>query len=1158
MLLIAFFPSNGASSSNRPQFSIDGEAGAYLEINELNDNHYGMSSQQTTEQLMSHSVASSGVGAFIGISVDEIMSMCRRLLNCQREIRVTLYNLLVQLQLDYPSCRGTSLRLLNNHLSTLIAEEKFDLSWSVMTSTRAKSTHPSQRRRVSDAEYIVLHPEKYIDIVSGMPQESLSDILQAMLMLACPFLLHPNDILLTSGRQFMNGRQTVSISQWDNVNISFVRDRLGPSGASELKFRSPSEIFLLYTHSSYCSRRFCDDVESADARDIILKICKGLTDTPLSDLRIPPRIPDTGASVADQHRIFTVLESLHVAMTCAIILPDTTFVDCDGIDMTDERSVQYISAAASRPRLKLLNYLCTQADILSALAIAVRKNTKNTGLFPSIGCLPHMSSPLLRLIQSTNVSVVGSICTAFTNKVYLVGCPTDMHSGLHIIISEFQFLLSILVMLNKEEDEDEATFERPGVKTETCDGNIGLDDGRVSFARISDVLTPENILFLEIHVLERTVVAFECALTLLNAITKCERINDTASPPASSMSNTCTESVDRSGVLWAWWGWFAVRTMNVKLFSLLLSFFRRQRTKDRGAGAEKRSSGSDCHCVFSNKQFSNLQLVLRSMLGSLRLEVSISHIIATHYAARDNIAGIPCCHDDVPVHAGLVILLEKAFEGVMRSRGDIGTCYGSLLTQRLGLDGGGNTQNIATTAYTQDGESGSTQWVQILQTHIKNFGKLFLAMHGMEGEKSESSAIVCILAELFDVLGSVPTAQRDSADHFLRYCRDKLVNSSGSLSRGLIQLTILHAAPDPADRLRRALQCGLMIQAVALAAGADDSAEPDSDADDDPLFSALAPQSAGNSVFVSTSSIHQAASIIILMMEKACNEIELLYKLAKKESVRFDKKSAAVFSWMQPEGARLSSTTNNPHELNNIICATLLRVIRVLEKILHRELTSISVKLLSTIVKIYKFLIKLSKEIIVRVNKGIEAASTCVSPMYRTLCFRVVDKLAVKLSGYLMHVRNVDYSTAHDESSDEGEDGPRQRKRNTSTKASVNQRLKKLVPDVIYQMEQLDVMFIRLSSALRGAEKVIVSKWIRRTAVCDFKLKTDMIQKEQRRAEILENKNNRKRKKTQYTEMLDHDENRRVYPRLVDDRLCADEETAVLSYYGDDGVLDNL
>jgi hypothetical protein len=1101
-----------------------------------------MSSQQTSEQLMAHSVTSGGVGAFIGISVDEILSMCRRFFSWQRVVRVSMYNLIVQVQLDFPSSRGMALRMLGNHLSSLVLEDKYDLSWSVSAAARSRqSSASSQSLRVPDAEYSILHPEKYVDIVSGSPEESLSDLLSSALMLACPFDAGPHELLLTGLGSNSSGKRHAGASQWDSVDISFIKSQTAPPQG--VKVLSSSEIFLLHDARRFTSRRVCDDGDSVETRNLILKICKGLTDTPLTQLHIPPRIPDGGASIPDQFRVFSLMEILHTAMSCAMSLPDATFVDCDGIDLREDQSVKFLSAAASRPRLKLLNYLCAQAELVTSLAVGIRKSSKNTGLFPSLPKSPHMSSPMLRFVQSANMSVLGSMCSIFQRNMHNVGCPSDMHSGLHLFVSEYQFAFDLFTVLNAEDDEVEPNVVSPVMINERAAGsNIGAAPAAPSgivVARITDVLTPENLNYLESHVLERCVVMYECTLTLLSALLRCERVVDIHGP-RSPVNSESKEGADRSGVLWAWWGWFAIRAVNVRLFGLLLTFFRRQRTRDRGAAGKRASaSGGDANCVFSNKQFSKLQLVLRAMLGSLRVEVSISHVISKYFTKNDSIAGISCSPDDTPSNSGLVILLEHGFEGVMRSRRDGGPSYGSMLTQRLGIDGSVMTQNIASTAYTQDGEGGAnTQWVHALQTHIKNFGKLFLAMHAMEAEKAECPAIVSILAELFDVLVSVPAAQKDSADNFLRYCKEKLVNPNGNLCKGLMQLIVLHAAPDPADRLRRALQCGLMIK-IAAQADREGDIEADSDAEDEPLFLSVA-RGPCTSVLVSHSSMHHAAGSIVQMMEKACNEVELLYKLARKESLRFEKKSSVVYAWIPAHGDRGGGSGANPHELNTIICATLLRVVHVLEKLLQHELSSSSVKLLGVIVKMYKFLVKLTKEITSRVNKGIEAASACVIPMYRTLCSRVVDKLATKLSDYLMYIRNSEYSGEHDDDSDlsdDGDGGPRHRNK-VVKKTTVNQRLKKLVPDVIYQIEQLDVMFIRLSGALRGAGKVIVSKWVRRTAVCDFKLKAGLIDREQLKAERVEKrKNDRKRKKTQgqeYEELLDEDENRTNYRRIED------------------------
>ena len=105
----------------------------------------------------------------------------------------------------------------------------------------------------------------------------------------------------------------------------------------------------------------------------------------------------------------------------------------------------------------------------------------------------------------------------------------------------------------------------------------------------------------------------------------------------------------------------------------------------------------------------------------------------------------------------------------------------------------------------------------------------------------------------------------------------------------------------------------------------------------------------------------------------------------------------------------------------------------------------------------------------VRVTKSLVAQKAfSLPPAYRALAEYVANSANPKIEDFILTIHNT-----------EGGKG--------KTMVKIN-RQAKVVPDLIFNMEQLDVQLIKLSSIVRLVDKKSVTKLIKRTAARDFKI----------------------------------------------------------------------
>jgi len=132
-------------------------------------------------------------------------------------------------------------------------------------------------------------------------------------------------------------------------------------------------------------------------------------------------------------------------------------------------------------------------------------------------------------------------------------------------------------------------------------------------------------------------------------------------------------------------------------------------------------------------------------------------------------------------------------------------------------------------------------------------------------------------------------------------------------------------------------------------------------------------------------------------------------------------------------------------------------------------------RVLSYATRIYKLLVALLRDVLAERPNSLQS-------MLRLLLSRTAENLATKIQSYF---------SASSASTKNIELVASKRKRGgggTSSGSSAANKLSKVVPGLIFQMEQLDLMLIKLSGVI-AVDKPFISKLVKRSQVRDFKLK---------------------------------------------------------------------
>ena len=167
-----------------------------------------------------------------------------------------------------------------------------------------------------------------------------------------------------------------------------------------------------------------------------------------------------------------------------------------------------------------------------------------------------------------------------------------------------------------------------------------------------------------------------------------------------------------------------------------------------------------------------------------------------------------------------------------------------------------------------------------------------------------------------------------------------------------------------------------------------------------------------------------------------------------------------------------SSNDNIPSSAKAPIYTVIKRLCEIINQLISSTLGDTSLeKVLVFISKLYKIQVQLVRDLIT-------SKSTLLSHLFKQMLTETAEKLSPKIQNFLS--QSSDWSLFLSTST-------KKRKVSKSNKNSSN-KLDKVIPVLIFQMEQLDVQLIKLSNILT-LEKTFISKLIKRSQIRDFRLK---------------------------------------------------------------------
>lgn len=340
----------------------------------------------------------------------------------------------------------------------------------------------------------------------------------------------------------------------------------------------------------------------------------------------------------------------------------------------------------------------------------------------------------------------------------------------------------------------------------------------------------------------------------------------------------------------------------------------------------------------------------------------------------------------------------------------------------------------------------ATDLIHSIEENCQNFIKLMITIHG----KNEKGECIIVSAIINDILSVLPNeSKKKLSQMLLKECDERLVNPTSQLTHYLIQFFFYTAGFTSYERYQY-----LKIIAEAIKQCCIDSNTKESGG-----------QRVGQETyyFVCDKSLGIAIGTTLTIIDSCLKEIELLFACLTKAS------TSKKFQQEQIERILVD------------LISSFGRCLEIMDCILHvRGYPNAVTVLLATFQKCYRVLIKLVKFSSIGISRGSLDGDQVLSPAFRELFSITTNSIAPKLQELFIHIHNSpDFMKG---------------------KAKSGNRLGKLIPDLIYLMEQLDMNILKLQSYYKGRDNLAIGKWIKKSAARDFKLKLDVIEAEQEQA----------------------------------------------------------
>lgn len=359
-------------------------------------------------------------------------------------------------------------------------------------------------------------------------------------------------------------------------------------------------------------------------------------------------------------------------------------------------------------------------------------------------------------------------------------------------------------------------------------------------------------------------------------------------------------------------------------------------------------------------------------------------------------------------------------------------------------------------------------------SQAKKFLDLFLLLSSPEGtERNESPLVICLLGEVVQVLS--PARRQKFQEHLLKKCKDHLHSPSNAITLGLLQLLVFKMPTEckgRVDILRRL--CSVVTECCTN----EQQLDEDEDEGDQHDFD-KSDRDATTYTLVSRSTAATAITALVGMLEKLCGEMDILLKLSIKTS-KVGKTSGApsligsgdsTISDLWGEDVMDTCTANDmcakeesEWRVNDHICRSLNNAMDIaLSFLSFKSAGVVSHGILALFLKMVKLHVKITK--LVSGSPAAERQQVTISQKYRSyrdLALNVATNVSQHLNRYITEVHNIL----------DDPPGRQKKKGSASGGKAVHAKLSRLIPELIFQTEEIDLNVIKLMTGLKERDKV--------------------------------------------------------------------------------------
>lgn len=426
--------------------------------------------------------------------------------------------------------------------------------------------------------------------------------------------------------------------------------------------------------------------------------------------------------------------------------------------------------------------------------------------------------------------------------------------------------------------------------------------------------------------------------------------------------------------------------------------------------------------VIKEENKRKFDLILRGMLGCVRVQVAAAALGNGALLANDK---------------GVYGPAGSSTSMFDRLNTLVDTLQSTLYSNTSGINYRQTNATATASATAADGNA--------LMKNVKLLFSLVLEVQKREDSLGLSATVISIIGEL---IVAAPTAERQKAISFLfTRCHSKIKNPSNTLSKALIQFFVLLCPSSPIERLNRLNDIALLIKQCA----AEKSRHEDENINNN--------ESLPTYTVIGMASYSSSLLCFLGILDKAYMETDSLMKWCEK-------KKKAVVSRLHSDDGHISSDDNDDdmtqqrHQHENPMLTGSNQLIWVaLNKIMeagsHLILNNIDYSPESAEL-IVSFFTKLYK-ILVRITRGFIQHRVVELP----LNYRSLIKLACDCNTNLEKFINQLHNMKRGCSDADTVNGKKQKK-------SINRdKLAKIIPDLTFQMEQLDLQLIKLVGIVR-------------------------------------------------------------------------------------------